>query len=664
MTSDDAERYERETPETPSTLLADEEHPWLGLESFREDTRDYFFGRDFEIGELHLRLRSHPLLVVYGRSGLGKSSILNAGLIPRLRADDQRPLLVRLRYDEPPFDPVGQLTAAVFGWGDQKGAAMPPAKSLAWVRQLAGRLAVPLPEDLPSRLWLRLHARGEPLPITHLILDQFEEVFTLGARVAGRSQAVRDALAILLHGAIPEPISRLIDDRDDFLDAFDTDSVPVRVVLALRDDYVYALNRWRRHLPALGQNNFELGPLRGPAAFDAVYKPGELRRRTEPGRTLPPIIDVETAQRIVRFVAGTRPDVPLDAIEAVPPILSLLCRELNARRFTARGAPAPQVVFRESDSDMETIIAAFYERCLAGRPAAVRIFIEEELVSYSGARLAQDEGSILRVFTDGCEIPGGPDGSWADGFGNQDAARRCLDELIRERLFSPLGDQRYELIHDLLALVVDRSRTARAERLDKEHARRQAARERKTRLTASAVAIVLGVLAMFALYQLEKTRLAEASTLAAKGSADRARDDAQRANERIREGIRIRRAIYGGDAAVLQDLLEQGRVNTSLRFVVKSEPTGPKSNDLQYYSWSMSPDLSTLPAGAGIESMTYRMDHPTFTQKLYATSAETSFTANYIGWGCLRTVSVLIEYSDPEKLPEIAQFDMCGAVEP
>ena len=53
--------------------------------------------------------------------------------------------------------------------------------------------------------------------------------------------------------------------------AIDTDSTPVRVVLALRDDYVYALNRWKRVLPALGQNNFELGALRGPAAFDAVF---------------------------------------------------------------------------------------------------------------------------------------------------------------------------------------------------------------------------------------------------------------------------------------------------------------------------------------------------------------------------------------------------------
>src|SRR6516162_5430188 len=79
---------------------ADLEHPWLGLESFREETRAYFFGRDAEVNEIHLRLRSHPLLVLYGRSGLGKTSILSAGLIPRLRDEQRHPLLLRLRYDE------------------------------------------------------------------------------------------------------------------------------------------------------------------------------------------------------------------------------------------------------------------------------------------------------------------------------------------------------------------------------------------------------------------------------------------------------------------------------------------------------------------------------------------------------------------------------------
>ena len=67
---------------------------------FPEETRAYFFGRDAEIAEIHLRLRSHPLLVLYGRSGLGKTSISTLGLIPRLRDEGQRPSSIRLDYNK------------------------------------------------------------------------------------------------------------------------------------------------------------------------------------------------------------------------------------------------------------------------------------------------------------------------------------------------------------------------------------------------------------------------------------------------------------------------------------------------------------------------------------------------------------------------------------
>ena len=188
--------------------LADLEHPWLGLESFHEETRAYFFGRDTEIAELHLRLRSHPLLVLYGRSGLGKTSILMAGLIPRLRAEERRPVLLRLRYEDPALDVCGQLVSALFGWGDGQDVPVrvksQPTKSLHWTERLTEKLNIPLPDDLPSRLWLRLHYRAEPPAITHLILDQFEEVFTIGARRAGTQDEIRDTLAILLQGTIPK----------------------------------------------------------------------------------------------------------------------------------------------------------------------------------------------------------------------------------------------------------------------------------------------------------------------------------------------------------------------------------------------------------------------------------------------------------------------------
>ena len=85
-----------------------------------------------------------------------------AGLIPRLRVEEQRPLLLRLRYEDPSINVCGQLVSAVFGWGDGQGGPLslklPPAKSLIWTERLAEKLNLPLPDDhLPSRQIGRAH---------------------------------------------------------------------------------------------------------------------------------------------------------------------------------------------------------------------------------------------------------------------------------------------------------------------------------------------------------------------------------------------------------------------------------------------------------------------------------------------------------------------------
>ena len=70
------------------------ENPWLGLFSYSEETRAYFHGRDEEGAELARRVQRKLLTVLFGQSGLGKTSLLRAGLVPRLR---ERGLLPGLR---------------------------------------------------------------------------------------------------------------------------------------------------------------------------------------------------------------------------------------------------------------------------------------------------------------------------------------------------------------------------------------------------------------------------------------------------------------------------------------------------------------------------------------------------------------------------------------
>ena len=87
----------RPSPIDPAATV-DESNPWLGLASFTEETRAYFFGRDEEVAELARRVQRKLLTVLFGQSGLGKTSILRAGLVPRLRGQGYCPIYVRIDY--------------------------------------------------------------------------------------------------------------------------------------------------------------------------------------------------------------------------------------------------------------------------------------------------------------------------------------------------------------------------------------------------------------------------------------------------------------------------------------------------------------------------------------------------------------------------------------
>lgn len=81
-----------------SATAIDRENPWPGLASFTEDARAFFFGREKETDEFVRLVRRDTLTVLFGQSGLGKSSLLRAGAFPVLREADFLPLYLRLDH--------------------------------------------------------------------------------------------------------------------------------------------------------------------------------------------------------------------------------------------------------------------------------------------------------------------------------------------------------------------------------------------------------------------------------------------------------------------------------------------------------------------------------------------------------------------------------------
>ncbi|MEU0195647.1 helix-turn-helix domain-containing protein [Streptomyces afghaniensis] len=97
----DPDEWERRWREADAEVRApapDERPPYRGLARFEPDDSDLFFGREALVTDLRELVREHRFAAVFGASGSGKSSLLRAGLIPRLRqaAGAERPAVIRV----------------------------------------------------------------------------------------------------------------------------------------------------------------------------------------------------------------------------------------------------------------------------------------------------------------------------------------------------------------------------------------------------------------------------------------------------------------------------------------------------------------------------------------------------------------------------------------
>ncbi|MBS0382163.1 MAG: ATP-binding protein [Proteobacteria bacterium] len=483
-----------DAPARNDTVTLDPENPWLGLFSYTEETRAYFHGRDEETAELARRVQRALLTVLFGQSGLGKTSLLRAGLVPRLRKEGYCPVYVRIDYA--PGSPTAseQIKQSVF---------RATAAAGHWTRPGSAVAGEPLWEFLHHRGDLLRDADGRTLtPL--LIFDQFEEIFTLGqADDAGKLRAKQflEDLADLVENRAPAELEARLENDDSAIEDFDFARADYRVLIALREDYLAHLEGLKGTMPSITQNRMRLARMNGAQALSAVVKPG--------GK----LVSQEVAEAIVRFVAGGS---ELANAEIEPSLLSLVCRELNVARQTQHR--------KEISADLlagsrDTILTEFYERALADQPEGVRRVVEDELLTESGYRESLAEERVLKALA-------------ASG-----AAPDALATLVNRRLLrieERLDMRRVELTHDVLCGVVQASREQRHAREAKEAAERELAAQREREAAthralhrAQLIAAVCAVLLLLAIaggvfgyFSTRRAHTAEAEAQAARTHAE------------------------------------------------------------------------------------------------------------------------------------------------
>jgi len=244
-------------PETNETLqplrVVKHEAPYKGLNPYTEADTNIFFGRDRDIQDIVNNLLAWRITLLYGKSGVGKSSVLRAGVAHILNEEAQQNLIDyngvpklavvvfpslnrRFSWRDDPLTSLMKYieeTIAAHGWGIQ-----PPQAGLSFVETLA--------------YWAESLGGADQNGELFLILDQFEEYFLYHPDEKGE-------------GTFFTEFSRAVN----------CSGLRVNFLISIREDSIALLDHFQHQIPNLFGHRLSIGHLNGQAAKTAITQPIE-----------------------------------------------------------------------------------------------------------------------------------------------------------------------------------------------------------------------------------------------------------------------------------------------------------------------------------------------------------------------------------------------------
>lgn len=214
--------------------------PYLGLKAFSEDDAPFFFGREAVTQTLISRVLQNSFLAVIGASGSGKSSVVQAGLMAQIRQGKQIPGSEQwwMRCLRPGASPIESLIQRLLDSGTEKERHYQKL-------QLEGMLYQGVEGFVH---WLR----SRPEPMIVLVIDQFEELFTLAP-----ADECQRFLALVMGG---------IEHAGDRF----------KLIVTLRTDFIAPCLEYPALAAALQQSNLMVSPvLEDEGHREAIVRPAE-----------------------------------------------------------------------------------------------------------------------------------------------------------------------------------------------------------------------------------------------------------------------------------------------------------------------------------------------------------------------------------------------------
>jgi len=450
------------------------QYRYPGAQPFSTAQETIFYGRDDDIAKLHRLIKIEPLVVLHAKSGMGKSSLLNAGIVPAiLREDEYIPVHIRFNaWTEGKTDLPADISRK----------AISPDGSKHTILDSLIENEASLWHELKEN---QLISGGKRKYL--LLLDQFEELFTYPPEAIAE---FRDQLAEALYTRIPQRYRKVLETQIEAgnckLEDNDFDHlqepVSIRILLSVRSDRLHLMDRLSDSLPDILAHCYELKALGLAQATAAVVEPAR-----KPGDFLSPAFTYSSpaVAHILDFLDDSE-----GRIETVQ--LQILCRTLELRSQTE----GVRHFEKETLGDLDDIISNFYLRQLnllerkEDRERISRLIEEGLIVAEDRQRLTLHEALIASLF----QVP-------------REHLAKLVDGGLLRAEPALRGGYVYELSHDTLVGPALEARTQRREREATEASDQQArevaralAEERHKRRRSRNLAVLFAMLAFLSLF--------------------------------------------------------------------------------------------------------------------------------------------------------------------
>jgi WD40 repeat protein len=417
--------------------------PYKGLQPYTEADRAFFFGRERDSEIIASNLYASPLTVLYGESGVGKSSVLLAGVVPLLR---QTPSVAVVVFRQ---------------WQDARFASVLRGEILSAVKESTGK-DMAVDESLPLDEFIVACNRASRAPI-FFIFDQFEEFFLYHAPSASAE-------------GFDAEWSRAVNRQD----------IDANFLLSLREDSLSRLDRFRGRIPKLLSNTLRLKHLDREAGRTAIRRPLEKYNEMTADGQPPVLVEdalVETlldeiqAGRVTLGAGRGQANTPGAQGEAggerieTPFLQMVLMRLWNDER--AAGSQALRLDTLVKLGGAERIIRTHLDKVmerLSGAEQDVAAQLFRFLVTPSGSKIAHTTHDLISY----AEMPDE----------RVEPVLKLLsspDVRILRPIAPPVGQEdgyRYEIFHDVLAQAVLDWRTRYSQEQKRLASERELAEER------------------------------------------------------------------------------------------------------------------------------------------------------------------------------------------